>query len=203
MRSVFAATVIAVSLSSGSAFAQDEISLGWYADNWEATTYPAGGNSWDCSVDSPADNHPDAGAWTFVFPAGLQFAPNEGLPADGMGVVSVDGNGQFDLSIMGGQSGFISEVDAVPLLQAMAQGQTMTIQVWPASNPNITTDYVYPLDGFRDAYQRISEECQFDPTLILGAAPSSRVAPEQPPMSEESVEEEETGGSSLFQRERK
>lgn len=204
MRSVFAATVIAVSLSSGSAFAQDEISLGWYADNWEATTFPSGDGGWNCSVDSRADNLPDsAGAWTFVFPSYLQFAPNEGLPADGIGVVSVDNSVQFEMSVVGGQVGFVADADDLPLLQAIAQGQTMTIEVWPASNPNNVTDYVYSLDGFRDAYQRISEECRFDPSPVLGAAPSTRVTPAEPAMPEDSVEEEESGGSSLFQRERK
>ncbi len=64
------ATTLAVSLGAGSALAQSsEISLGWYEDNWEATTFPSGDGGWNCSVDSRADNFPSSdGAWVFVFP---------------------------------------------------------------------------------------------------------------------------------------
>ncbi|MGF1624746.1 MAG: hypothetical protein ACFCVH_07670, partial [Alphaproteobacteria bacterium] len=65
MRSVFVTTLVAASLAAGSALAQ-ETSLGWYEDNWEATTFPTS-QGMDCSVDSRADNFPDsAGAWVFV-----------------------------------------------------------------------------------------------------------------------------------------
>lgn len=194
MRSVFATTLLAVSLGAGSALAQSsEISLGWYEDNWEATTFPSGDGGWDCSVDSRADNWSDAdGAWVFVFPTFLQFSPNTGLPMDGIGSVTVDNSAPIPMDIYDGQVGFVADADDLPLLQAIAQGETMTIEVWSQAHPNEIEEYIYSLNGFREAYLRIASECQFDPAEVLDATVSAQPTPQPEPS---------TGGS-LFGRDK-
>ncbi|MEZ5670595.1 MAG: hypothetical protein R3F55_24800 [Alphaproteobacteria bacterium] len=179
MRAIVATSLFAVALASTAARAQvDEISLGWYADNWEATTFPMDGQ-WECSVDSLADNYPDfAGAWVFVFPTYLQFSPNEGLPMNGGGRVSIDGGPSFDMALYNGQAGFVSDADDLPLLQSIAHGSEMTIEVWNGVQSGATTrEYVYSLDGFREAYLRIAAECNFDPSPVLDQ--SVALAPSQ------------------------
>jgi hypothetical protein len=198
MRSVFAISVVAASLGAGSAIAQDsEISLAWY-DEWEATTFPSGSGGWDCSVDSLADNYADSdGAWVFVFPAYLQFAPNTGLPADGIGSVRVDNGMPIPMEIVEGQVGFVADEDDLRLLQALAQGSEMTIEVWSESAPNQIEEYVYSLEGFREGYERIASECAFDPSPVLSAA-----APAPEPEQPTTTQEEPSEGSSLFGRDK-
>lgn len=172
MRSILTTTVVITALSTGAALAQtEEISLGWYEDNWEATTFPTGDGAWDCSVDSLADNRPDLdGAWVFVFPSYLQFSPNSGLPFQGSGQITVDGGAPIPMFVYEDQAGFVADEDDLPLLQAMAQGQEMVIEVWAANaGPNSGEEYVYSLNGFREAFLHIASECQFDPAQVLDA----------------------------------
>ena len=200
MRPLTVTTLVAISLDA-STVAQAETSLGWYEDNWEATTFEVDGGGWQCSVDSRADNFSDAeGAWVFVFPGFLQFAPNTGLPANGEGQVMVDDAAPTPIEIFDGQVGYVADEDGLPLLQAMAQGSVMTIEVWPANAPNAIVEYIYTLNGFREAYLRIADECQFDPSPVLDAPVVITPAPEQvvPPASE--VTPPSTEGNSLFGR---
>lgn len=187
------ATTLAVSLGAGSALAQSsEISLGWYEDNWEATTFPSGDGGWNCSVDSRADNFPSSdGAWVFVFPEYLQFSPNSGLPIDGTGTVTVDNYSPIELQVYDGQVGFVSEADGLQLLRELAFGEVMTIAVWPQSRPNAVVEYVYSLNGFREGYLRIAAECRFDPSPVVDVPPALPGGQAQP---------ESSGGSSLFGR---
>ena len=192
MRSILATSVVVTALSAGGALAQtEEISLGWYEDNWEATTFPIGDGTWDCSVDSLADNFADRdGAWVFVFPTYLQFSPNAGVPYNGGGQISVDGSAPFPMIIYEDQAGFVADEDDLPLLQAIAHGQEMLVEVWPANaGPGAAQEYVYSLDGFREAYLHIASECQFDPSLILDGP-----EPEPAPSAD--------GGGSLFGRDK-
>ncbi len=200
MRSVFVTTLVAASLAAGSALAQ-ETSLGWYEDNWEATTFPTS-QGMDCSVDSRADNFPDsAGAWVFVFPSYLQFAPNSGLPLNGVGQVSVDNGATIPMQIYDGQLGVVADQDDLPLLQAIAQGSVMTIEVWPANAPNSAVEYIYSLSGFREAYLRIAAECRFDPSPVLDSPIA--IVPVPGVVSPDTGDgEPSTEGSSLFSRDR-
>jgi hypothetical protein len=194
MRSVLATSLVAASLCTGTALAEE--SLGWYEDNWEATTFELSDGSWGCSVDSRADNFPDAdGTWVFVYPDSLQFAPNTGVPPDGVASVSVDNNAPIPMFISGG-SGYVADEDNLPLVQALAHGTQMTIEVWTESRPNEIVEYVYSLNGFRESYLRIASQCQFDPSPVLDApAPAPAPAPAQ-------SQEEPSEGSSLFGRDK-
>ncbi|MEZ5668617.1 MAG: hypothetical protein R3F55_14480 [Alphaproteobacteria bacterium] len=183
-----------------------ETSLGWY-DTWEATTFPWSEGSMNCSVDSSAENRPQEGAWVFVFPGYLQFSPNGGVPQGGVGSVVVDGSTTFDMYTVDGQVGYVADEDDIALLQAMANGQSMTIAIWPQNRPNAADEYVYPLAGFREGYLRIAQECQFDPADVLDAAFAPEPEPQgvpgrhtnpEPQAQDEPETPSTTGGSSLF-----
>lgn len=112
-----------------------------------------------------ANSDPDLGLWLFIYNNSVRYRPDRPLPDDEY--VNIN-TGQITMPLSVSRGMAFAPLTYPMLARAIGTSETVVIHVGVRRTPDTQEFLVYPMDGFRDAFQRVSEECGFDPTAVLG-----------------------------------
>lgn len=136
------------------------------AGEWHAATVAHEDGRLSCVIYARARNADLArGLWIFVYPTHLRFAPDEALaPNEFINIIA--GDLTMPMAVNRG-IGFVPLTFPV-FASAVGNARALTLQVGVRRPLDAQEFLTWPMDGFRDAYRRIAEECAFDPSHVLG-----------------------------------
>lgn len=149
--------------------AEVQVEFGRYgAGVWHAGLIPTvnGGGDSCVAFAHAANSDPARGLWLYIFNDSLRFRPDTPLPDDEY--VNIN-TGEITMPLSVSRGGAFAPLTYPMLARAIGDSETVVIHVGVRRTPDAQEFLVYPMDGFRMAFQRIAEECGFDPGPVLGA----------------------------------